>query len=280
MLGLFGTLDMGARSLAAQQLGAEVTGQNLANVNNPAYARQRVVLQTSTPLPTSIGQEGTGVTAVAIQQVRDSLVDNQILSEGSISGSLNSQQQAMQSAETALNEQITNQSTSGTASSPTGLIQGLSDLFGAFQGLTTDATSMSQRQVVVQTAQDLANRFNTVSSGLSAVHDTLNTSIQNDTSAANQDLADIASLNKQIVLAQASGGTPNDLMDLRQQKLEDLAGKIKISTVANSNGSVDVNIGGVTMVSGINQADSLQTYDAGGGQILVRAATAGTQVSQ
>ena len=35
MLGLFNTLNMGARAMSAQQVGVEVTGQNLANANNP-----------------------------------------------------------------------------------------------------------------------------------------------------------------------------------------------------------------------------------------------------
>ena len=39
---------MGARSLQTQQQGLEVTGHNLANVNNPAYARQRLEIQTKT----------------------------------------------------------------------------------------------------------------------------------------------------------------------------------------------------------------------------------------
>ena len=66
MLGLFGTLNLGARSLQTQQAGVEVAGQNLANANNTAYARQRLVIQTSTPIATSIGMEGTGAQATAI----------------------------------------------------------------------------------------------------------------------------------------------------------------------------------------------------------------------
>src|SRR5579871_3144805 len=110
MLGLFGTLDLGAHSLSVQQEGMEVTGQNLANVNNTAYSRQQLVIQAATPLQTMIGQEGTGVEAVSISQVRNYLLDNQIQSEASVSGSLNSQQQWLQNAETYLNEQITNTS--------------------------------------------------------------------------------------------------------------------------------------------------------------------------
>jgi len=275
MIGLFGILKMGAESLAAQQLGTEVTGQNLANVDNPAYARQRVLLQTATTIQTPIGQQGTGVTAVSIQQVRDALLDNQIKSETSVTGSLAAQQLALQNAEAGLGEQISGTSATGQD----GLSAGLSNLFSAFQALTTAPTSLAQRQVLIQTAQGLATQFNQVSSRLSDVHNALNTSIQNDVTSGNQLLGDIASLNKQIVYAEAAGGTANDLVDLRQQKLEALAKLSNITSTAQPNGSVDVSIGGVTMVSGIAQVDSLQTYDAGGGQILVRAQTAGTPLT-
>jgi phage tail sheath gpL-like len=61
--------------------------------------------------------------------------------------------------------------------------------------------------------------------------------------------------------------------------LEDLAGKVNISTSAQSNGAVDVSIGGVTMISGITNSDSLKTYDAGNGQLLIQAQNAGTPLS-
>ena len=47
MLGLFGALSLGTRALAAQRQGVEVAGHNLANVNNTAYARQRVSIQST-----------------------------------------------------------------------------------------------------------------------------------------------------------------------------------------------------------------------------------------
>ena len=50
MLGLFGTLGLSTRSLQVQQQGIEVAGHNLANVNNPAYARQRVAITSATAI--------------------------------------------------------------------------------------------------------------------------------------------------------------------------------------------------------------------------------------
>ena len=39
MPGLFDTLNLAMRSMQAQQAGVTITGQNLANVNNPAVAK-------------------------------------------------------------------------------------------------------------------------------------------------------------------------------------------------------------------------------------------------
>src|SRR5258706_8830065 len=213
MFGLFGLRDMGAQPLAAQNWGTEGPGKIRPKVDTPAYARQRVLLQTATTIQTPIGQQGTGVTAVSIQQVRDALLDNQIKSETSVTGSLAAQQLALQNAEAGLGEQISGTSATGQD----GLSAGLSNLFSAFQALTTAPTSLAQRQVLIQTAQGLATQFNQVSSRLSDVHNALHTSIQNYVTSGNHLLGDIASLNKQIVYAEAAGGTANDLRDLRQQ---------------------------------------------------------------
>ena len=158
MLGLFGTLNLGARSLSVQEEGMEISGQNLANVNNAAYSRQQLQIQAATSLQTPIGQEGTGVEATGISQVTNALLNAQIQSEASVSGSLNSQQQSLQNAETYLNEQITN--TSNGTSSPSGLTADLSSLFNSFQSLSTDPTDLSQRQSLVASAQQLTTQFN------------------------------------------------------------------------------------------------------------------------
>src|SRR5436190_13882297 len=102
MLGLFSTLNLGARSLQTQQTGVEITGQNLANVNNPAYARQRVNIETSFTINTAIGPFGTGAQVVSVQQLRDYLLDGQIRDETSLGGYWNSQQSALQNAQAQL----------------------------------------------------------------------------------------------------------------------------------------------------------------------------------
>src|SRR5581483_10125735 len=104
MLGLFNTLNLGARALQANQLAVETTGQNLANSSNPAYSRQRVVLATDTPIDTPQGMQGTGVQATTIQQVRDALLDGQMRDESSVTGYWNSNQSALENAQAQLGQ--------------------------------------------------------------------------------------------------------------------------------------------------------------------------------
>src|SRR5436305_13712415 len=99
MIGLFGLLNLGAQSMQVQQQGVEVTGHNLANVNNPAYARQRIKITTASPISTPIGAEGTGAQVVGIQQLRSALLDGQITSETSVGSFLDAQQSALESGQ-------------------------------------------------------------------------------------------------------------------------------------------------------------------------------------
>ena len=277
MVSLLNILNMAGQSLSVQQDATAVAGQNLANVNNPAYADEQLQIQSAPDLQTTIGQEGTGVTSTGITQLWNSLLNSQIVSEGSVSGSLTSQQSALQQAEAYLNEQLS--SSSSSSSSPNGLAADFSSYFGALQTLSTDPSSIPDRQAVIQAAQQLTGQFNSVSSGLGTVTKDLNSSIQSDVTSANQDLSQIANLNQQIVVAQANGGSANDLIDQREQTIEALAGKVNLTTTPQADGAVDISIGGVTMVSGVTTPDSLGTYTDANGNLQIKAQTAGTDLT-
>jgi flagellar hook-associated protein 1 len=279
MLGLFNTLNLGARAMAAEQVGVEVTGQNLANANNAAYARQRVQLQTSLPTPTGIGLQGTGVEAASIQQVRDQLLDSQIQSESSVGGYWNSQQNALQNAQAQLNEFLNLSSTSSTSGGTAALSSQLNNLFNAFQSVATSPTDISARQSLVNTAQTLASGFNQASQNLSTLNGQLNTSVNSGVTSANRLLTDIASLNDQIARATASGGNANDLVDSREQDLENLAKLVNIQTATHTDGTISVSVGGQALVSGNQLSDTLTTYDSGNGQLLVQTATSATPLT-
>ena len=140
MPGLFGALSLANRSLQTQRNGTEIAGHNLANVNTPGYARQRVAIETSLSVPTDLGNQGTGADAVGIYQLRDALLDRNIVSETSVRGSYESRQRALQFAQATLGQQIDRQATGAEGAAAAsgvggqhGIAEELSDLFNAMQ---------------------------------------------------------------------------------------------------------------------------------------------------
>jgi len=265
---------MASGAMDAQEEGLEVAGQNMANANNPAYAREEVLLQANLSVPTYGGMQGTGVEAATITETRDALLDQQIQAETSTTGSLTSQQTALQYIQDALGEQLQGSGASGSSVSTTGgLADDLGGLFNSFQALSTDPSSLTDRQSAIAAGQQLAAQFNQVDQQLTSLNSQLNQSVQTGVTSANQLLSQIAGLNQQIVAAQtATGGTANTLIDQREQDLESLANLVNLQTTANSDGSINLSVDGNVLVSGSNLEDTLQTYTTGGDQLLVAAA--------
>lgn len=281
MLGLFGSLDLGARSLQTQQQGVEIAGQNLANVNNPAYSRQRLAVAASTPVDTAVGQQGTGVGTVAIERLRSAILDSQIQSETSVRGSLAAQQTALQYAEANLGQTIDGstaaQGISALAGGQSGLAANLSALFNRFQSLSTAPSSPTERRSVLSQATQLATQFNQIDQRLGGLNGQLNESVKGDISSANELLSQIADLNSQIAKSeQKTGGESNDLRDLREQKLEALSGLVKVDAAVGERGAVNISIAGTSFVEGGQALDSLETFAGPDGGLLVRSKGGGT----
>ncbi len=273
MIGLFGTLSLGSRSLQAQRTGVEVAGQNLANVNNPAYARQRVIIQTSNAVSSSVGPQGTGAEAVRIQQIRNTLLDGQFNNERGVTGWLEAQRDALQNAQAALGEVL-----DSTGSAKSGLAAKLSDLFAAFQSASGAPTSPAERQLLLGKARELATQLNQTATRLSDLGGSIDKALAADATGANKLMGEIASLNDRISTVESpDGGAANDLRDLRAAKLEELSKLVQVDSAEDASGSLNLSIGGVALVTGKTVLDTLETYDAGGGQMMVR--TAGTQTA-
>ena len=273
MLGLFGVLNMGARSMGVQRAGVEVAGQNLANVSNPAYARQRVAITSSIAVQSEVGPQGTGSEATNIVSMRSAILDNQIQSEASTKGYLQSQQTALQYAQAALGTQIDRMASGAegaTAAQGVGGGHGLGDsmsaFFNAFQSLSANPTSIAERQTLMMKAESLASQFRQLESRLSELGGQLNRTIESEVGSVNQLLTNIASLNDKITRMEAvSGGAANDLRDTRQAQIEELAKYVKLDLTNGNGGAVNIAINGVDMVVNNQAVETLETYTFGSG---------------
>lgn len=279
MLGLFGALSLGTRALAAQRQGVEVAGHNLANVNNSAYARQRVSIQSTASSDGFTDPVGSGAEVVAIRQIRDQILDGQVIAEGGVSGSLEAQQRALKTAQSLLGQSIDrgNKGAGGTSAADgvgggQQLAAGLTDFFNSFASLAAQPASMPEREITLRRAAALAAQFPALDNRLSTLSTQLDESLDTDLKSANALLSDIARLNGQISRTEAvSGGSANDLRDQRQAKLESLSEVIGFDSIEASDGSVGIVVGGVSLVTSDVREKTLETFTNVTGDRMIRA---------
>lgn len=244
MSGLFSTLGASVKALNAHSRAIEIAGKNLANVNNTAYARQRVIYGDRGTVVTPEGASSLGLEALSVEQLRDALLDKQVMREIGLSSTYTTEQDILDRAQAGLGQSIDrSSSTSSTSSSAStgGLAGALDDFFNAFQSLASSPTDVGERQTLLQKAEILTDRFQQTDARLAQVQSDVDTQINNDVDSVNRLLSTIADLNAQIGRIEVSSpGAAIDLRDQRQAKLEELSAKIPVETRNDINGQIQV----------------------------------------
>jgi flagellar hook-associated protein 1 FlgK len=247
MSGLFATLNASASALQAHALAVEITGKNLANANNASYARQTVSYATGATVVTEQGAQSLGL-AANITQIRDTLLDRQVLRETSLSSYSGTLQQALQRAQAGLGQTLSSAaSTDGisTVTTDTGLGAALDDFFNSFQALAATPTEAGAKQAVLASADTLASRLQQADATLAQGQADLGTKVASDVSDANSLLHTLADLNTQIVRIEANApGSAVDLRDQRQDALEKLAALLPVSVTDAGDGAIQVSATG------------------------------------
>jgi flagellar hook-associated protein 1 FlgK len=242
MSGLFGSLSASVKALNAHSRALETAGKNLANVNNPEYARQRVVYGSRGTVMTPQGAQSLGLEVRAIQQLRDSLLDRQLMRELSLGASADAEQGAFQRAQAALGEMIDRAAATGAGTtSSTGIGAAIDDFFNAFQSFAARPTDQGERQVLLQKASILTDRLQLADTRIAQVQTDLNAEVATDVEDINRLLGNIAELNGQIGRFEINNpGTAVDLRDQRQARLEELAAKLNVTVSDGGGGQLQV----------------------------------------
>jgi flagellar hook-associated protein FlgK len=249
MGGLFGNIVQASKALMAHQVAIQVTGRNMANVNNPEYARQRVKLGDRYVNQTTHGPEGTGVEVLQVQAMRDAFLDAQVIRQASDTQSLATQKAILSNFELALGDKI---DSNPDAASATGLGNALDDFFNAFSNFAANPSDIPTRSAALSAAQTLADRINLADERLSAAQSDQEQQIDADVQTANGLITEIARLNFEIrQAADSETGGAVDLVDTRQAKLEKLAGLVKLEITRDPANPSELNlsIGGVPLVT-------------------------------
>ena len=230
-------------ALNAHSRAIETAGKNLANVNNPAYARQRVIYGDRGTVVTPDGAQSLGLEALGVQQLRDTLLDRQVLRESSLTASFTAEQGGYQRAQAALGQSIDRASGASSTSSTgsNGLGPALDDFFNAFQSFASRPTDSGERESLLQKAAILTDRFQLTDSRLAQSQTDLDSVVTSNVSDVNRLLSTVADLNSQIGRFEASvPGSAVDLRDQRQARLEELAQKLPFDVRDAGGGQVQL----------------------------------------
>jgi flagellar hook-associated protein 1 len=238
MSGISQLLETARRALLAQQVGISVTGHNVANASTPGYSRQRVDIVSTPAIRDAAGYIGTGATAVGITRMRNRFIDQQLRASQGGLGNADMRHQIMSQVEATFNEPST--SALGNA---------LTSYFNAWQDLSTHPEDQVARNALMQQGSLVSDAFHRLNSGLTEFRGSLRDEISSKVSRINTLSQEIADIDVQVIAAKSSGASPNDLLDQRDTRIEELSSLANISVSEDNIGSVTISLGSMVIAS-------------------------------
>ncbi len=239
MTTLFGFYDLGLSSLRAAQTGLQVTGENIANINTPGFARRRVELAPGFPIQVRGGFLSNGVQVDRVRRQQDGLIQFNLERE---TGSLASNEERLRGLR-GLEESL------GTLESDnlSALYSGFSEAFTTLAGSPEDLTL---RRGAIAAADRLAGAIRGAWSRLDAQRRQEDQAVRLGLEEVNRLAADLADLNRRIASTEGGGATNAPLRDQRQQVVEQLADLTGGYTVPDERGRLQFALpGGGTLVT-------------------------------
>ena len=241
MSGITSTMNIAQGALAAQQYGLNVTGNNIANVNNPGYSLQEATQKNSTPALYSGFLFGTGVNVDQIRQSVDQMLENRLTDEKSTQAAFEEAEGYMAIIESIFDE-----------SSETSINTMLTEFWNSWHSLADNPSGAAERNVVYETGQNFAARIQTAEQDLTTIGNDINQEISSAVAQINSLTERIADLNQQISVLELNR-TANDLRDQRNQLVSELGALIEVDTFEQSNGGIIVNVArGLPLVNGMD----------------------------
>jgi flagellar hook-associated protein 1 FlgK len=240
--------NIGVSGLNAAQMGLATTQHNIANANTAGYNRQQIVQTANQPQFTGSGYLGQGTNVSSVKRSYDEFLNTQML-----------QGQAQASQLSTYLTQI-KQIDNVLADPAAGLSPAIQDFFNSMNLVGNAADSIPARQTLLSSAQSLTARFQSLNQQFTDMSNSLNGQIGTSVTIVNSFATQLASLNQSITLAQGTSGgqPPNDLLDQRDQLINQLNQEVKATVLKQSDGSYNVFVGnGQPLVVG-NQAFALQ----------------------
>ena len=244
-----GLIGIGLSGLAAAQAGMNTTSENISNVNTPGYSRESIIQVPADPVFSGGGYLGQGTEVTTVTRSYNQYQQHELVQAQAASSQLDTNYSQIQQIDNLL------------GNSAGGLDSAMNTFFSATQALANNPSDVPTRQAMLSDAQSLADSFNNLGNQLQQMSASANQQVTQGVSTVNSQAKQIAALNQQIATA-TGGGTgqrPNALLDQRDALVQQLNTEIGATTIAQSDGSLNVFIGnGQPLVLG-NATNTLTT---------------------
>jgi flagellar hook-associated protein 1 FlgK len=240
-MSMTGLMNVGTRAMFAAQTQLTTTGHNIANASVAGYSRQTAVLTTSEGQFSGAGYIGRGVAVESVNRAVNAFMTDQV--------ALTKAQAAADTTRADVLNRLQDAFGSGTE----GLGYAATQLFNGFSDVAASPADPSARQVVLSRAEELASRFRSSSDQIEALQASVKHDVQSDVATVNELAQRVAELNNQIAGSAGGPNAPNDLLDQRDQLINQISGFVQVTRLAQDDGSLNVFVGGgQSLVLGAN----------------------------
>lgn len=225
-------LNTGISALNAFQRQLNTTGHNIANVNTEGYSRQRVEFSTLEAQPGGDGFLGSGVQVASIRRSYDDYLSGQVRAYSA------SQE------EYAIYHERASQVDNVIADAASGLDRMMQEFFASIEDVSADPTSIPARNVMLNRSEVLADRFRSLDGWMDDLRGQLNRDLDTFVSHVNGLGEALAAVNQQIQqISAGQANPPNDLLDKRDQLIDELSTYVKVTKVPQDDGALNIFIG-------------------------------------
>lgn len=230
-MGLSTSLNTAIAGLNSTQIGIGVVSQNVANAGTTGYVRRTV------STADSLSGLTVGTQSTQVQRMLDKIVQHQLWQESAGAAYTATRADMLSSVDKLY----------GAPGSATALDTIYNGFTSALQALQNDPSNYNLRTSVLDSANLLASRLNTLSDGVQALRGQAESGIANAVTQVNNLLGALTSVNARIV------GSPNDqgvaaLKDQRDLILSELSQYMDIKTSEDARGSISVVTGSGTQI--------------------------------
>lgn len=260
----FGSLYVGASGLQNAQNAINTTANNLANVDTKGYVRQQVryadknyTILKDSRANVNMQQSGLGVSIGDVVHARDIFLDKTYRQETGRMSFYSARYETATYVEDLMQELNGQQ-----------FKQSVSDLWQAFQEVSTKPADSTNQNLVLQKADLLVSRTQKLYSDLQNYQSNINDQIKDDVDRVNTIGNRIYELNLQIQKVEAGGTeTAMTLRDERDSLLDELGNYGRIEVTEDATGFAYVDMEGVRFVDenrcynmGLKAADGTSFY--------------------